>query len=510
MEMITIVPAQLEGGCRLSLNEGKILRLPDEFVSFYLSDEPGDTGWPRNGTLFEDSEFSGTGSVSFFDPVLNRSSFGILMIQKTENAVWRFHREKDVLTVILSPGEWEFRSYEGNEPDWAFHGFPFRNLPEESAELHHCRIRALLDFCAGTRTADEGFHYQSPNSVIGKGYPGDGIPDTFFHFISVYDHLSEKRQGWFRKQFEWLGDHMRFDGCIPWGGCIHGQPYYNVWKRTDCGMFFDGNGLWLEVMNKLTKDGYQADLAQVVRAADFYLHYLSPDGGVVAAESCLRGCEWADLIRSGWKCGLINIIACHGLLAAENILKIRGESELSARYGFAAKRLKEALNRPTAEGGLWMGNGFADWVRPDGSVADTWRIDANMLAIIWDAATPEHAAELYTFFRKEIDRLNPPVPFPYLLRGRWDSPEDCMLDGCREFGCGTDAMPGRMGAAAAAAARKMGDVIFAGKIQKQLADLINQNAFIWEKYSSDGTGYGSRSYIEHAVSVMLADAFSRY
>lgn len=506
-----IIPEKIENSVSYILKEETPFQLPPEYVSFYISDEPGDTRWPRNGTLFDDSEFAGTGSASFFDPVLNRSEFGLLMKQKSENALWKFHRENDILTIILPAGEWEFSTYKGNEPDWSFHGFPFRNFPEESAELHHSRIRGLLDFCAGTRTAEEGFHYQSPNSMIGKGYLGDGIPDTFFHFMGVYDHLSEKRQGWFRKQFEWLGDHMRFDGCIPWGGCRNSQPYYNVWKRPDCGSFFDGNGLWLEVMNRLTGIGYEADLTQVVRAADFYLHYLSPEGGLIAAESKLRGCEWADLLQNGWKCGLINVLAYRGLIAAENILKIRGEAELSSRYGFAAKRLKDAINKPVSEGGLWMGNGIADWIEPDGTIVDTWRIDANMLAIIFDAVTPEHAKELYSFFRTEIDKWNPPVPFPYLLNCRWDTPVDHMLEGRLEFGCGTDAMPGRMGAAAIGAARKMGDHAFADKIQKQLVDLINKNEYVYEKYRlDDGVGYGCRSYIEHAVSVMLADFFSRY
>jgi len=481
-------------------------QLPLEYVSFYISDEPGVTGWPLNGTLFEDSEFSGTGSVSFFDPVLNRSAFGLLAVQKSEKASWRFIRKDDTLTLILSAGAWELRSYKGNEPDWSFHDFPFRNLPEESAEVHHTRIRALLDFCAGTRTADAGFHYQSPNSVIGKGYPGDGIPDTFFHFISVYDHLSEKRQAWFRKQFEWLGEQIRFDGCIPWGGCIHGQPYYNVWKRQDCGLFFDGNGLWLEVMNRIEKRGIEVDLSTVVRAADFYLHYLSPDGLLVAAESRMRGCEWADFIQSGWKGSLINIIACRGLLAAANILNSRGEKEIASRYEAAVSRLKTAINLSVEEGGLWMGNGFADWVKPDGSVVRTWRIDANMLAIVWDVATPEHAQILYEHFKKEIKGAACPVPFPYLLNSRWDEPEDLMLEKCREFGCGTDAMPGRMGSSTIAAARKVGDRVFADSVLKQLVDLIDSSEFLWEKYNTQGIGYGSRSYIEHAVSVMLADA----
>ncbi len=493
-----------------SLSEETCFPLPAEMISFYVSDRTGENGFPTNGTLFEDDNFCGRDAVSIFDPVYQRSRCGLAVIPGSVSCSWRFVREGDARYLFLSSGEWTLREYEGNQPDWSLHEFTFRNLPEESPELHHARIRGLLDFCSGTRTADAGFHYQSPNTMIGKGYLGDGIPDTFFQFISVYKHLSDERKSWFRDQFNWLGANMRFDGCIPWGGCIHGKPYYKVWKREDCGLFFDGNGLWLDVMLRICRDGKDVQLDRIVRAADFYLHYLSPDGLLVAAESKMRGCEWADLIQNGWKTGIINVEAFHGLKCAARIMEIHNESELAARYDAAADRLKAAINLPVEEGGLWMGNGLADWVDMNGEVMRTWRIDANMLAIVWDALTPEHAAAAFACFKQGIMEKKFPVPFPYLLHGSWAEPVDRMLDGCREFGCGLDAMPGRMGAVSAAAARKMGDEEVAGVIYGQLLSLINGSEYLFEKYRLDGVGYGTHSYVEHAVSIILADEYAAY
>lgn len=494
---------------KLELPNEQTFVLPFGLVSFYVEDLPGRCGLPQNGTLFEDSEYTGDKTVSIFDPVLNRSGFGVVF-SPPEQGHWVFRRSADQLSVTLTAGSWTVHAYAGNEPDWNVHPFPFRNLPEEMTDFHHARMRGLLDFCAGTRTAANGLYYQAPNTAIGKGYGGDGIPDTFFHFISVYEHLSEKRQACFRGQFEWLGDHMRFDGCIPWGGCNHDQPYYHLWKRPDCGMFFDGNALWLEVMRRLTRTGYQPDLTKVVRAADFYLHYLSPDGLLVAAESKMLGCEWADLIKNGWKSSIINVLAYRGLLAASEILHVFGEQELASRYEKAAARLKYGINLPVDAGGLWGGDGFVDWVEPNGRPVRTWRIDTNMLAIVWDVATSEHAQELFAHFKKVYFTDEPAVPMPYLLSGSWLEPEDKMLENCRGFGCGRASMPGRMGTSAVAAARKLGDLDTANHILKKLTDLINQQEALWEMYDHAGHGSGARSYVEHSVAVMLADAWSRF
>ena len=82
---------------------------------------------------------------------------------------------------------------------------------------------------SGTRRSlTNGVYFQSPNTSIGKGYSGDGIPDTFFQFVSTYPFLDEQHKAFFRSQIDYLGNNMRFDNCIPWGGCRLNIPYYHL------------------------------------------------------------------------------------------------------------------------------------------------------------------------------------------------------------------------------------------------------------------------------------------
>lgn len=482
------------------------IHLNANLYCFYVSEELNPDGFPQNGALWEDGEYRGTGTASFFDMVYGRSDFGLVLIPESEKQSWIFRRNDSELTLTLSSGKWSLQSYRGSEPDWGHHPFPFRNLPESTPEVRHAYIRGLLDFFAGTRKAHGGTVFQAPNTSIGKGYCGDGIPDTFFQFISAYPYLSERRRSYFRSQIEWLGDHMRFDGCIPWGGC-NSQPYYHIWKREDCGLFFDGNGLWLEMVRRLSlADKAAPDLAKVVRAADFYLHYMTEDG-LVAAESKKKGCEWADLLQNGWHSSLINVIAYRGLRAAESILSEFKMPELADRYARAATRLKNRFNQPVSEGGFWRNNGYIDWRDKDGTVHPHWRIDANMLAIVWDVAAPEQKQAVIHEFKKVYFKDEPAVPAPYLLYGSWMHPVDDMLEGCRTFGCGCASMPGRMGGAAVAALRMCGEDAAAERIFTKLVHLVNHETAIYEYYGHDGAGEGQRSYVEHALGPLLASAF---
>ncbi len=483
-------------------SEEKTIRLNDNLYCFYVSDELNENGLPQNGALWEDGEYRGKGTCSFFDAVFGRSESGVVLIPDSETQAWIFRRDNDALTLTLSGGKGCLQSYPGNEPDWTHHPFPFRNLPDAAPEVRHACIRGLLDFFAGTRRASDGTVFQSPNTSIGKGYGGDGIPDTFFQFIAAYPYLSERRRAWFRSQIEWLGGHMRFDGCIPWGGCSS-LPYYHLWKRPDCGLFFDGNGLWLEMIRRIfLADGIAPDPEKVVHAAGFYLQYLTEDG-LVAAESKKKGCEWADLLRNGWHSSLVNVIAYRGLRAAESILSRLEMHELSDRYGRAAARLKKSFNRPVSEGGFSMDTGFIDWRDKDGTVHPHWRIDTNMLAIVWGIASPEQSRRIIHEFKRVYFRNEPAVPAPYLLYGSWMEPVDDMLEGCRTFGCGRASMPGRMGGTAVAALRMCGENEAAEHLFKKLVQLVNHEPSVWEYYSLDGKGEGQRSYIEHSLSPLL-------
>lgn len=482
------------------------LELPPVLYCFYTESEPGEDGFPQNGALWEDGSYEGKSASSFFDVTAPADGIGLLIMPEEKENRWKMTRKEDTITLELSPGKWTLKRYQGNEPDWSVHSFPFHDLPETDAQTRHAWIRGLLDFLAGTRRSPaNGVYFQSPNTSIGKGYSGDGIPDTFFQFISVYPYLSEKRKAFFRSQLDWLGRNMRFDSCIPWGGCRQDNPYYHIWKRPDCGLFFDANALWLEMTRLLFRyDNILPDPEKVIRSADFYLHYMT-ENGLVAAESKRRGCEWADLLQNGWHSSLINVLAYKGLTAASELMKVCEVPELAHRYSQSAARLKKAFNQNVEDGGLFQGNGFIDWRDPDGTIHPYWRIDTHMLACLWDVADTEKQKVILDHFRDRYFKDEPRVPAPYLLEGSYFTPErDDMIFEVRTFGCGQASMPGRMGGPLIAALRKNGDEKTAAHIQQKLLDLVLQEKAVWEYYDHEGKGYAARSYIEHSLVLLYA------
>ncbi|MBO4632615.1 MAG: hypothetical protein J5858_11895 [Lentisphaeria bacterium] len=482
------------------------IQLPPELYCFYSSDDLGSDGFPQNGSLWEDGSYEGRGCCSVFDVTAAPDSPALLAVPVSGKAEWKIIREGDRISFLPAPGVWRLSVYRGNEPDWRHHEFPFRDLPEAEPLTRHAWIRGLLDFLSGTRRSPaNGVVFQSPQTSSTKGYSGDGIPDTFFQFTAVYRFLSEKRKSFFRSQLDWLGNHMRFDGCIPWGGCRQDMPYYHIWKRSDCGMFFDGNGLWLEMTRLLYRfDRIMPDPEKVIRAADFYLHYMT-ESGLVAAESKMKGCEWADLLRNGWHSSLINVIAYRGLDAAADLMEICHQHELADRYLRAAARLKKALNRPLAENGLFTGTGFVDWRDVDGGIHPHWRIDTNMLAIVWNVIENDKIEPVVKYFLEKYFRNEPSVPAPYLLDGAWyDGVHDDMLEGIRTFGCGSASMPGRMCGPLIAAMRKTGRNDIADHFLDKIVKLILHEPALWEYYDPSGKGTGARSYIEHALTPLYA------
>ena len=483
------------------------ITLPIDLYCYYTDSVPGKDGFPQNGSLFEDGTFEGNNTTSFFDVTANKDANALLLISlDKENNNWKFTRENDKLTLILLNGKWEIKLYCGNEPDWNTHYFPFRNLPKVDESLHHVYIKGLLDFLAGTRRSlTNGVYFQSPNTSIGKGYSGDGIPDTFFQFISTYPFLDEQHKAFFRSQIDYLGNNMRFDNCIPWGGCRLNIPYYHLWKRTDCGMFFDANALYLEMTYLLYYfDNIIPDVTKVIRAADFYLHY-STENNLVAAESKKRGCEWADLLQNGWYSSIINVLAYRGLKSASRLMDVCQVPELAHRYDVIAERLKEQLNKDISNGGLFDKNGFIDWQDKDGTNHNYWRIDTHMLACIWDAATKENQEIILKYFIEEYFKDEPAVPTPYLLNGSWFTEErDDMIMETRSYGCGTASMPGRMAGPLIAALRKRNNHQLADYFQNKLQDFLAKEKAIYEYYLKDGTGCAARSYIEHSLVLLYA------
>lgn len=490
----------------ISEKEACILELPLSLYCFYTESTPGEDGFPRNGSLWEEGSHEGKGTTSFFDVTASPEAEALLLTPEEKEMSWVLTRKNEKLILSLSPGKWDFQLYKGNEPNWNTHSFPFHDLPKRDPETSHAHIRGLLDFLAGTRRSPvTGVYFQSPNTSIGKGYSGDGIPDTFFQFIAVYPFLDEERKKFYRSQIDFLGSHMRFDSCIPWGGCRLDDPYYHLWKRSDCGQFFDANGMWLEMTRLLYKfDKILPDPEKVIRAADFYLHNMTLEG-LVAADAKKRGCEWADFLQNGWHSSLINVLAYQGLKAASELMDVLELPELSLHYRESAARLKKAFNKDVKEGGFWQKNGFIDWRDQDGTLHDYWRIDTHFLASLWNVAEEDKKEIIFRHFKEEYFKDEPAVPAPYILNGSWFTEErDDMLEGTRTYGCGKAAMPGRMAGPLMAALRKNGDEKTAEHIRQKLLQLLLKEKALWEYYDHDGTGHGARSYIEHSLVLLYA------
>lgn len=478
--------------------------LHSDMKSFYSKDELGADGMPLAGALQTDAVFSGDAALSIFDVRgLNGIGSGLRVLPQGKGSVWKLRSSSGRLSLELSGGCWDLHVYEGCEPDWSFHPLPFSNLPEADAACRHAFIRGLIDFLSGMRRSASGVPYHIPNT--NGGYDADGIPDTFFQFIATYPYLSQHCRELWISHLDWLGAHMRPDGAIPWGGVNKDKPYYHIWMNERYGLFFDGNALWLEMIHRLWRYGIAPDMERVIRAAGFYLCYTTPDG-LVAAESKKAGCEWADFLKDGWHSSLVNILAYRAFIVTARMLDAHGMHELSMRYEGHAAKLRETLNKPLQDGGLWNGDGYADWRDQDGKVHVHWRIDTHMLAVIFGVPYENQIDAIFDKIDNCYFKDEPSVPAPYVLGGSWSGPEDDMLEGRRSFGCGCTCWPGRCGAALAAALyrcgrKEQGDGIF-GKLVK----LVGENGSIYESYTESGDGTREKSYIEHSLSPLYAIA----
>ena len=491
-----------------SLDSEYVFVLNTKLKYFYSSEFLNDDGLPLAGALNGNDSFWGNDVISIFDVVYTGLGWGLRVTPKHAGQKWSLLRENNKITLTLNGGDWTLDVYRGNEPDWAIHSFPFHDLPEADAYVRHAFVRGLLDFFGGTRCSALGIYSQKPNT--NGVYCGDGIPDTYFQFLATYPYLSPIRRSYLQTQIKWLGKNMRHDGCIPWGGCNTDKPYYHLWKRDDCGLFFDANGLWLEMVYRLWLwDGIKPDLSLVVRAADFYIHYMT-ENGLVAAEAKKKGCEWADFLQNGWHSSLVNVLAYRGLAVAQKILTAFGMSELADRYERHASRLCQVLNTPVDKGGLWNEDGYIDWRDKDGAVHPHWRIDTHMLALIFGIPDADKTKSIWRTFENEYFKDEPAVPAPYLLRGSWLDPVDEMLEQCHNFGCGKASMPGRMGSSLTAALRRSGRIEKSERIFSRLVKLVNNEEAVWEMYDKYGIGSGAQSYIEHALSPLLAIAFEKF
>jgi len=470
---------------------------------FYCSEDVTSDGTPLAGALHTDGCFCGQGSLSLFSVVDAQPGWGVYI--DSSDALWKIVRAGDGLRLVLqTPGACLY-AYQGNEPDWSRHPFPFRDLPEADSITKHAFIRGLLDYFGGTRRGKGGVIFQRPST--NDGYGEDGIPDAYFQFLGSYPYISDQRRGFWKEQIDWLGEHMHFDGCIPWGGCQSGIPYYHIWNSDNYGLFFDANGLWLDMVYRMWKCGnITPNISLVIRAADFYLHYMTVDG-LVAAESKMKGCEWADLLINGWHSSLINILAYRGLRVTAEMLEYYGSPELAGRYLGFATRLRGAMNRNVAEGGLWNCNGYIDWRDVEGNIHPHYRIDTHMLSVIFGVSTTEQMNEIWQAFADHPFKEST-IPAPYLLYGSWLEPVNDMLEDCTAWHGGRDTMIGRCGATLIAALRRAGKKDMAEKYLACLVNIIAASPAVYETYTVEGVPSGARSYIEHALAPLIAVTLS--
>ncbi|MDD2711210.1 MAG: hypothetical protein PHV34_24805 [Verrucomicrobiae bacterium] len=492
-----------KNGFQLIMGKGSssCFLLNPSLLYFYNDEKLSADGFPLAGALHKDESFRGTGPLSCFDVTLNGLNQGIV-IDPSPNGAWQLARAGGRICLTIDSDKLSLRSYQGHEPDWKIHPFPFRNIPFTKDPLRHAMIRGLLDFFGGTRGAmGSATVFQKPNT--NSGYGLDGIPDTYFQFLGAYPYISDLRRSYLESHLEWLGSHIRADGCIPWGGVPSGKPYYHLWISEKCGLFFDGNALWLDMVYRVwLETGRLPETDKIIRACDFYLHYMTPDG-LVAAESKMRGCEWADLLQNGWHSSLINVLAVRAFQVTEAMLRAARHHELADRYRGAGQRLRNRLNQSIQQGGLWNGNGYVDWRDPKGGLHPHYRLDTHALAILFDVPEPWQMKKILQTLREHPLPAKVP-PAPYLLMGNWREPQNDMLDDCTSWDFGRATMCGRCGATLVAALRRLGEKKWSQTLESKLVDMIVHERGVPEYYMPDGTPMRAVSYIEHALSIGIA------
>lgn len=146
-----------------------------------------------------------------------------------------------------------------------------------------------------------------------------------------------------------------------WGMLMDAQPGYviNVAEQFD----FTGDVEWV----RGHKQSCELALAYLLRRD-------SNGNGLVEclneSHTDARGSDWIDIVWAAFENGFINAQMYAALALWADIEDVLGDNTAAARYRTAATAIREAFNKPVAEGGLWLPDRgcYAYWRDKDGSV----------------------------------------------------------------------------------------------------------------------------------------------
>ncbi len=160
-----------------------------------------------------------------------------------------------------------------------------------------------------------------------------------------------------------------------WGWLMDTQPCWviNVAEQFD----LTGDVEWLRRHKKTCE-----------RVLDYMLRRDSNGNGLVEvmtdSHTAAKGSDWIDVIWAAFETAYVNAQMYHAMILWADCEDLLGDREQAGRYRESARKLKDAFNKPIAEGGFWNPNRkwYVYWRDKDGSIhGDNLVVPVNFMAI---------------------------------------------------------------------------------------------------------------------------------
>ncbi len=199
-------------------------------------------------------------------------------------------------------------------------------------------------------------------------------PDYFRSYARALDYVRDHAIGADgRVKSRWCygrGDEMPgtydangFYEC-QWGWLLDSQPCYvtNVAEQFD----FSGDVDWLRRHKSACE-----------RVLDYMLRRDSNGNGLLEMvnnnHTEKKSSDWIDIVWASFENGLVNAEMYNAMVLWADLEDELGDAGMATKYRTAARKLKDAFNRPIAHGGLWdpQDRCYAYWRDKDGSIHGT-------------------------------------------------------------------------------------------------------------------------------------------
>ncbi|MDP2750807.1 MAG: GH116 family glycosyl hydrolase [Nanoarchaeota archaeon] len=189
--------------------------------------------------------------------------------------------------------------------------------------------------------------------------------------------------------------------------------------------------------------------------------------------------NWADSIRKTGKVLYSNVCFYKSVEDFSDLCRICRKHTLSLEYKDLANRIKQKINSE-----FWNGRYYTDWIENDRK-HDFFATDGNVLAIMWNVANKDQATKIL----KHMEHIKIAYPVPcktnypsyplkyeswlmwFVFLGDYHNNSLAWL---------------WLGCCYAIAQKKAGMKEEAGKIIKQIAEIINKNNMVYEVYEKNG------------------------